>query len=131
MRGLSWVLLAALALLVLWPLAYIGLAAVRPDTELPRAVPWANFAATFGLSRYMVAIANSVILAVVCPAIGLVLALPIAWLLASSNLPAKRLLFALIFGAFITPGFVNALAWIFLFAPKTGSGRSSGARLRC
>jgi len=118
-RGVSWVLLAALSLLVLLPLAYIALASVRPDVELPGSV-WANFAATFGLRRYMVAVGNSVILAVVCPAIGLILALPIAWLLASSNLPAKRLLFALIFGAFITPGFVNALAWIFLFAPKTG-----------
>jgi iron(III) transport system permease protein len=119
-RSVSWVLLAALSVLVLLPLAYIALASVRPDAELARTSVWVNFAATFGLSRYMVAITNSVILAVLCPVIGLVLALPIAWLLASSNLPAKKLLFALIFGAFITPGFVNALAWIFLFAPKTG-----------
>src|SRR5262249_17093819 len=48
-----------------------------------------------------------------CVAVGV----PLAWLVARTDMPGKLLIRAGVAVAFIIPSFVNVIAWIFLAAP--------------
>ena len=47
-------------------------------------------------------------------------ALPLAWLVARTDLPFRRLVRALVTASFVTPPFLGAIAWEFLAAPNSG-----------
>jgi iron(III) transport system permease protein len=47
-------------------------------------------------------------------------ALPLAWLVARTDLPFRRLIRALVTASFVTPPFLGAVAWEFLAAPNSG-----------
>jgi iron(III) transport system permease protein len=47
-------------------------------------------------------------------------ALPLAWLVARSDLPLRRTIRALVTAAFVTPPFLGAIAWEILAAPNSG-----------
>lgn len=47
-------------------------------------------------------------------------ALPLAWLVARTDLPFRRLVRALVAASFVTPPFLGAIAWEFLAAPNSG-----------
>ncbi|HEX3864748.1 MAG TPA: iron ABC transporter permease [Stellaceae bacterium] len=47
-------------------------------------------------------------------------ALPLAWLVARTDLPARRMIRALVTASFVTPPFLGALAWELLAAPNSG-----------
>src|SRR5437773_45622 len=47
-------------------------------------------------------------------------AAPMAWLVSRTDLPAKRLLRALILASFVTPPFLGAFAWVLLGGPNAG-----------
>jgi iron(III) transport system permease protein len=47
-------------------------------------------------------------------------AAPMAWLVARTDLPAKRLLRTLILASFVTPPFLGAFAWVLLGGPNAG-----------
>jgi iron(III) transport system permease protein len=47
-------------------------------------------------------------------------AAPMAWLVARTNLPLKRLLRVLILASFVTPPFLGAFAWVLLGGPNAG-----------
>ncbi len=47
-------------------------------------------------------------------------AAPMAWLVARTDLPAKRLLRTLILASFVTPPFIGAFAWVLLGGPNAG-----------
>jgi iron(III) transport system permease protein len=47
-------------------------------------------------------------------------ALPLAWLVARTNLPLRRLIRALVTASFVTPPFLGAIAWEILAAPNSG-----------
>src|SRR3954447_16452236 len=47
-------------------------------------------------------------------------ALPLAWLVARTDLPLRRLLRALVTASFVTPPFLGAIAWEILAAPNSG-----------
>ena len=49
-----------------------------------------------------------------------VFAAPMAWLVARTDLPAKRLLRMLILASFVTPPFLGAFAWVLLGGPNAG-----------
>src|SRR5450631_1112486 len=51
-----------------------------------------------------------------CLAIGV----PLAWLVARTDAPAKLFIRGAIAVAFIIPSFINVIAWIFLAAPNSG-----------
>ena len=50
----------------------------------------------------------------------IVWAAPMAWLVARSDLPGKRLLRTLILASFVTPPFLGAFAWVLLGGPNAG-----------
>src|SRR4029434_2170808 len=47
-------------------------------------------------------------------------AAPMAWLVARTALPAKRLMRTLILASFVTPPFLGAFAWVLLGGPNAG-----------
>jgi iron(III) transport system permease protein len=47
-------------------------------------------------------------------------AAPMAWLVARTDLPAKRLLRVLVLASFVTPPFLGAFAWVLLGGPNAG-----------
>ena len=52
--------------------------------------------------------------------ICLVWAAPMAWLVARTDMPAKKLLRTLILASFVTPPFLGAFAWVLLGGPNAG-----------
>ena len=52
-----------------------------------------------------------------CLAVGV----PLAWLVARTDVPAKACIRGAIAVAFIIPSFINVIAWIFLAAPNSGA----------
>src|SRR5262249_50758327 len=47
-------------------------------------------------------------------------ALPLAWLVARTDMPLRRLIRALVTASFVTPPFLGAIAWEILAAPNSG-----------
>ncbi len=45
---------------------------------------------------------------------------PLAWLVSRTNMPWRWLIRFCVFGAFVAPGFVNALSWTLLAGPNAG-----------
>src|SRR5204863_331088 len=45
---------------------------------------------------------------------------PLAWLVSRTNVPCRGLIRLCVLGAFVTPGFVNALSWTLLAGPNAG-----------
>src|SRR5882757_2324463 len=52
--------------------------------------------------------------------LAILVLLPMSWLVARTDLPAKRLLRALILASFVTPPFLGAFAWVLLGGPNAG-----------
>lgn len=108
----------ALLVLVVYPLLWLVLRAVQPAGG--GGLTLANFAVAFGTPRYLAAIGNSLILATGVGLVDLVIAVPIAWAVVRTDMPLKGLMRASVIGAFITPGFLGAIAWILLASPRAG-----------
>jgi iron(III) transport system permease protein len=115
---LWWLLVAVLVLLAVHPLARLLIGSVTdPATG---AFTFANFAAAYGRTRYLTAIVNSLVLGVAVTALCAAVAVPLAWAVARTNMPGKGLVRTLTLGAFITPPYLGALAWILLAGPNAG-----------
>jgi iron(III) transport system permease protein len=80
----------------------------------------ANFAVAYGQPRYLAALRNSLVLGLSVTALCVVTAVPMAWAVARTDMPGKTLVRMLTFGAFLTPPYLGALAWIFLAGPNAG-----------
>ncbi len=117
--ALLWLLLVAvLLLLVVHPLARLLIGSLHDSKT--GAFTLANFAAAFGRQRYLVALANSLVMALAVTALCLVVAVPMAWAVSRTDMPGKALVRLLTLGAFIMPPYLGALAWILLAGPNAG-----------
>jgi iron(III) transport system permease protein len=117
LRPVFYALAAVLAVLVLLPLAWLAYyALVDKDGQLTLA----NFAALVGdatLRRpFLIAIGMALSVGVLSCAI----ATPLAWLVARTDMPGRRLVRALVIASFVTPPFLGAIAWEILAAPNSG-----------
>jgi iron(III) transport system permease protein len=114
-----WVLLVAiLVFLVVNPFLRILLSSLQ---EAGRGhFTLANFSAAYGQPRYLAALRNSLVLGLSVTALCLVTAVPMAWAVARTDMPGKTLVRLLTFGAFLTPPYLGALAWILLAGPNAG-----------
>ena len=116
---LLWVLLAGvLALLVLYPLFWLLVGSIHGGES--HKFTLANFATAYGQIRYVVAFRNSVVMGLAVTAACALFAVPMAWAVSRTNMPYKALVRALTLGAFITPPYLGALAWILLAGPNAG-----------
>jgi iron(III) transport system permease protein len=108
----------ALAALVVVPLIRLLISSFQStDTG---ALTLENYAIAWGHRREWVALVNSLIYATEVTLLSAVLAVPIAWSVSRTTMPAKGLVRALIIGAFITPPYLGAIGWILLAGPNAG-----------
>jgi iron(III) transport system permease protein len=116
---LLWLgLAAALVFLVVNPLLRLILTSLQSaDTG---AYTLANYFAAYGRPRYVQALWNSLRLGALVTALCLCFALPIAWGVSRTDMPGKGAVRLLVLGAFITPPYLGAIAWILLAGPNAG-----------
>ncbi len=114
-----WVLLAAVLLfLVVNPLYQLVRTSLEDaDTG---AFTLSNYVAAYSRPRYLTAMWNSIRLGFSVTCLCLAFAVPIAWAISRTNMPAKGLVRTLVLGAFITPPYLGAIGWILLAGPNSG-----------
>lgn len=114
-----WVAVAAaLFILVGYPMLWLVLKAVEAPAD--GGLTLANFVTAFGTLRYLNAVRNSLEVAFSVALLDLLIAVPMAWAVVRTDMPAKGLVRACVVGAFITPGFLGAIAWTLLAGPNAG-----------
>ncbi len=110
--------IAVLLGLVVAPLARLVVSSFQStDTG---AFTLENYVTAYGHARDLIALGNSLLYAVEVMLLSIVLAVPIAWAVSRTDMPAKGLIRALILGAFITPPYLGAIGWILLAGPNAG-----------
>ena len=114
-----WIALAAiLVFLVVNPLFRLVQSSLEEvDTG---AFTLMNYVTAYSRPRYLTAMGNSIRLGFGVTALCLILAVPIAWAVSRTNMPAKGLVRTLVLGAFITPPYLGAIGWILLAGPNSG-----------
>ncbi|MFL5253380.1 MAG: ABC transporter permease [Rhodopila sp.] len=112
--GLAGLFLAFLVLLPLgWLLAYTV-------TDESGAFTLSNIAALSDPSLFLDPFITTFGIALGVAGLACVLAVPLAWLVARTDVPGRRLLRFLVMVSFITPPFLGAVAWVLLAAPNSG-----------
>lgn len=117
-RGL-WVLtLAVLVVFIVYPVARVcWLAVSDPATDMfaPGAfVDEMTSAATWSAAR------NTVVMAATATIVAALVAVPMAWLCARTDLPLRRTITGLVFLTFMCPPILLGLAYILLLGPTVG-----------
>jgi iron(III) transport system permease protein len=80
----------------------------------------ANYAAALGDPRFPEVLGNTLLLGIGSIAVMLLFALPTVWILARTDFPWKGLVFTLLTVKIAIPGFLTAMAYIFLVSPRSG-----------
>lgn len=116
-------LYGVLAILVVVPIAFVAYASLLDEPLQPGSFTGSlsldNFSSLFRDAN-LVSIRNSLIIGVVGTAIAVAIGASLAWLVARSDIPARRLIrFAAIAPLFMST-LVAALAWDYLGAPNQG-----------
>ncbi len=118
---LSTPLFALLALLlcvlVLLPLFWLGYYAL---TNKAGSFTFANLARLFTDTTIRRAFLISLAMAGCVGFFSCVVATPLAWLVARTDMPGQRLVRSLVTASFVTPPFLGAIAWAMLAAPNSG-----------
>jgi iron(III) transport system permease protein len=116
-RPVFLLLMVLLAVLVVLPLSWLAYYSL---TDKAGAFTLANFAALVAdvtMRRpFMLAIGMAAGVGI----LSCLIATPLAWLAARSDLPGRRVVRALVTASFVTPPFLGAIAWEILAAPNSG-----------
>ena len=113
--SLAFVLL--LATLVLLPMFWLVVTSFRDDAgRFTLDHYWQFFTDASFLKPLFTTLWTSATVGALCVAV----AAPMGWLVARTDLPAKRLLRILILASFVTPPFLGAFAWVLLGGPNAG-----------
>jgi len=116
---LLWLVLAAvLVFLVVNPLLRLVLTSFQAADS--GAFTLANYAAAYGRPRYVQALWNSLVMGAAVSALCVLFAVPMAWAISRTDMPAKHLVRLGVFGAFVTPPYLGAIGWILLAGPNAG-----------
>lgn len=112
--GLGALLLAALILMPMGWLGYVSLGGLQDHFTL------GNFIALVSTPDMLRPLVLSLIVALAVAIICAVVASPMAWLVARTDLPWKRGFRGLVMASFVTPPFLGAVAWEILAARNSG-----------
>jgi iron(III) transport system permease protein len=107
-----------LFLLVLRPIGYIAYNSLHDDASGSWTL--ANYEKIVFSATLLRPILNSLILGLAIATISVSFGVPVAWLVARTNMPAREWVAALTLTAFVTPTFIGALGWILMAAPNSG-----------
>ncbi|HEY6912641.1 MAG TPA: iron ABC transporter permease [Myxococcales bacterium] len=108
---------AALCLLVGLP---IGWLAIFAFSDRARHFTLENFRLLFTDAAFVDPLVTTLVLAVSVSAICCLVAAPIGFIVARTDLPLRRVVRILVTVSFVTPPFLGAIAWEFLAAPNAG-----------
>jgi iron(III) transport system permease protein len=118
---LSWPILigfaAALCMLVLLPLSWLVYYSFH---DRAGGFTLANFAQLVTDPSFIDPLITTVTLATSSAVICCVVAAPMGWLVARTDMPLRRTVRALVMASFVTPPFLGAIAWELLGAPNSG-----------
>jgi iron(III) transport system permease protein len=112
--GVAAVLLVVLIALPIGWLLYYAI------TDRSGALTLANFAALAADPALSEPMLTTLVLCICVSIAAPAVASPIAWLVARTDLPARRTIRALMTASFVTPPFLGAIAWEILAAPNSG-----------
>jgi iron(III) transport system permease protein len=107
-------LLCVLIVLPLSWLVYFGF------TDKAGNLTLANFVTLFTDRDFLDPLWTTVVLATSSSVICCLIAAPIGWLVARTDMPARSFIRALVTASFVTPPFLGAIAWELLAAPNSG-----------
>ena len=114
-----WILAAlALVMLIVLPLGWLVSMSLH-GTE--GGATLAHYERAFGDPALRTALWNTLILAFWVGLASLAIGAPMAWLVARTDLPGRRLMQHLIMASFVTPPFLGAVAWVMLAGPNAGA----------
>ncbi|MFM9942820.1 MAG: ABC transporter permease [Hyphomicrobiaceae bacterium] len=106
-----------LVLLIVLPLAWLIIFAFSAKDG---GITLANFAAIFGDPTFQEPLLTTLKIAVSVGIICSLIAAPMGWLVARSDMPGRGLVRTLVTASFVTPPFLGAIAWELLAAPNSG-----------
>lgn len=119
---LSWptfaLLTLVLSVLVLLPLFWLTYYSFRSDTDGSATVE--NFVALVADPTLVRAYGLAIGMALAVGVLACVIATPMAWLVARTDLPGRRIVRILVTASFVTPPFLGAIAYEILAAPNSG-----------
>ena len=119
---LSWPTFALLSLvlsvLVLLPLFWLAYYSLRSDTGGGATLD--NFIALVADPTLLRAYGLAIAMALAVGSLACLIATPMAWLVARTDLPARRIIRMLVTASFVTPPFLGAIAYEILAAPNSG-----------
>ena len=105
-----------LAAMVLLPIGWL----VVTSLAGPHGFTLANYVTLFTdatmIRPFVITLGSSAAVAILC----VVVAVPMGWCVARSDMPLRRLVRVLVMASLVTPPFLGAIAWELLAAPNTG-----------
>jgi iron(III) transport system permease protein len=108
---------AVLVVLIVLPMSWLVYYAFVDKTG---AFTLGNFARLFSESAFVEPLITTFILATTTSMICCLVAAPIGWLVARTDMPLRRTARLLVTASFVTPPFLGAIAWELLAAPNSG-----------
>lgn len=106
-----------LAVLVLLPMAWLVVTSLR---DAAKAFTLDHYRHLFVDPAFVKPLITTLWTSAAVGTICVITAAPMAWLVARTDLPAKRLMRTLILASFVTPPFLGAFAWVLLGGPNAG-----------
>jgi len=79
-----------------------------------------NYQAMVGQMSLIEPMLNSLLLGFAVATVSTGFGVPLAWLVARTDLPGRSIIRAMLLATFVTPSFIGATAWIMLAAPNSG-----------
>jgi iron(III) transport system permease protein len=116
-RPILATVMALLAVLIVLPMGW--LVAYAFSTSDGKAT-LGNFVTLFTDPDFVDPVLTTLIIAVSVGAICCLVAAPLGWLVARTDLPLRRTVRTLVMASLVTPPFVGAIAWEMLAAPNSG-----------
>ena len=113
-------LIAILGFFVLIPLGIMVIASFSGDPFALRDLSLDTYANFFTSSRYVNSLANSLIVGLLATIIAIAIGVPLAWLVARTNVLFKELIKYTIVIPYIVPPYIYAMAWILVASPYIG-----------
>ncbi len=114
------VLLAVAALLAVLIVLPVGWLVVYAFSDKEGAATLGNFATLFTDPTFVDPLITTLIIAVSVSLLCCVIAAPLGWLVARTDMPFARSVRTLVMASLVTPPFVGAIAWEMLAAPNSG-----------
>jgi len=106
-----------LCVLILLPLGWLGYYAF---TDKAGEFTFGNFVRIFSDPTFLEPFLRTSAISVAVAVASVVVAAPLAWLVARTDMPFRRLIRVLVTASFVTPPFLGAIAWEILAAPNAG-----------